>query len=53
MDLWLQDFYYKISLEPWIFAVAGIATMFIALTTVSYQAIKAGTANPVEALMNE
>ena len=53
MNQWLEDFYYKISLEPWIFAGAAVASISIALVTVSYQAIKAGLTNPVDALRNE
>jgi len=53
MKGWLQNFYYRISLEPWIFAAAGMTSMGIALLTVSYQAIKAGLANPVDSLRNE
>ena len=53
MKQWLRDFYYKVSLEPWIFMAAGMAMMVIALLTVGYQAVKAGTANPIESLRNE
>ena len=53
MKQWLQDFYYRISLEPWIFAAAGMAMIIIALTTVSYRAVRAGLINPVDALRNE
>ena len=53
MKHWLQGFYYRISLEPWIFAMAGAAAIIIAMTAVSYQAIKAALANPVDALRNE
>lgn len=53
MDLWLHDFYYKIALEPWIFTTAAIAMVVIASITVSYQAIKAGMANPVDSLRSE
>ena len=53
MQRWLQGFYYRISLEPWIFVVAGAMAIVIAMTAVSYQAIKAALANPVDALRNE
>ncbi len=53
MKQWLQDFYYRISLEPWIFMVAGVISVAIAMGTISYQSIKAGLANPVDALKNE
>lgn len=47
MDKWLQDFAYHISLEWWIFAVAGVTGLIIALVTVGFQAIKAAVQNPV------
>ncbi len=53
MDGWLEEFYYKVALKPWIFLVAGTVSIIIALVTVSYQAIRAGLANPVDALKNE
>lgn len=53
MENWLQDFTYRISISWWIFAAAGIATLLITLATVSFQAIKAATANPVDALRTE
>ena len=53
MNHWLQDFVYRVSLSWWVFAVAGITALFIALLTVSYQAIKAAIANPVKSLRTE
>jgi putative ABC transport system permease protein len=53
MNQWLQAFAYKISLSWWMFAIAGLVTGFIALFTVSFQAIKAAVANPVRALKAE
>ena len=53
MNRWLSDFAYRITLEWWIVAVAGILAIFIALATVSVQAIKAAVANPVNSLKNE
>ena len=50
MDSWLQDFSYRIDIQPPVFLVTGILSVFIALFTVSFQAIKAGLANPVDAL---
>jgi putative ABC transport system permease protein len=50
---WLQDFAYRINISGWIFLTAGIITIFIALLTVSFQAIKAAMANPVESLRTE
>ena len=53
MTKWLQDFAYKIDINAWTFVIAGFVALFITLATVSYQAIKAATANPVEALRYE
>jgi putative ABC transport system permease protein len=50
---WLQDFAYRINITGWIFLGAGMATIFIALLTVSFQAIKAAIANPVKSLRTE
>ncbi|NLT50693.1 MAG: FtsX-like permease family protein [Ignavibacteria bacterium] len=53
MDKWLQDFAYRIEISWWIFALSGGIALLIALVTVSFQAIKAATANPVESLRYE
>jgi len=53
MHQWLQDFAYKIAISWWIFALAGGGSIVIALLTVSYQAIKAALANPVNSLRSE
>ncbi len=53
MDKWLQDFAYRIDIEWWMFALAGMMAVGIALVTVSIQAIKAAVANPVDSLRNE
>jgi putative ABC transport system permease protein len=53
MNKWLQDFAYRINIEWWVFALAGILSIAIALLTVSYQAIKAAIANPVKSLRTE
>ena len=53
MNKWLQDFAYRINISWWIFLVAGLATLLIALMTVSFQAIKAAIANPVKSLRTE
>ena len=53
MNKWLQDFAYRIELSWWIFAVAGLAALLIALVTVSFQAIRAAISNPVKSLRTE
>jgi putative ABC transport system permease protein len=53
MNNWLQDFAYRINLNWWIFGIAGIMVLLIALITVSLQAIKAAVANPVKSLRTE
>jgi putative ABC transport system permease protein len=53
MYKWLQDFPYRVHIEWWVFVIAGIAAVTIALFTVSFQAIKAATANPVKNLRTE
>ncbi len=53
MNKWLENFAYKTELSWWIFALAGLLTLGIALLTVSWQSWKAATRNPVEALRYE
>ena len=53
MTKWLENFAYKTELSWWIFALAGVVALGIALLTVSFQSWKAATRNPVEALRYE
>jgi putative ABC transport system permease protein len=53
MNEWLENFAYRISLSIWVFVLAGISALLIAVLTVSYQAVKAALANPVESLRYE
>lgn len=53
MNSWLQDFAYRITISWWIFAVAGIIVLLIALLTTSVLAIRAAMANPVKSLRTE
>jgi putative ABC transport system permease protein len=53
MHKWLQEFAYRINIGWAVFALAGCAAVFIALVTVSFQAIKAAIANPVKSLRTE
>ncbi|AYL94840.1 ABC transporter permease [Mucilaginibacter celer] len=50
MNKWLQDFAYRINISWWIFAVAAIVALLVALLTVSIQSIKAALANPARSL---
>jgi putative ABC transport system permease protein len=53
MSQWLKDFQYAITIKPAIFVVAGIASILIAMITVSFQALKAAWSNPVDSLRSE
>lgn len=53
MRQWLNGFAYRVGLHPWIFLAAGLLAAAIALVTVSFQAIRAATANPVKSLRTE
>lgn len=50
---WLKDFAYRISIQWWIFALAGLLAIIIALVTVSYHAIRAALSNPIKSLRTE
>ena len=53
MDKWLQEFAYRIKVNPGVFVVAAAIAILIALITISFQAIKAAIANPVKSLRTE
>ena len=53
MSKWLENFAYKTPLSWWVFALAGVFTLIIALLTVSWQSYRAATRNPVESLRDE
>jgi ABC-type antimicrobial peptide transport system permease subunit len=53
MRNWLNGFAYKIDLEWWVFVLAGLIAIVIAVMTISYQAIKAALTNPVKNLRTE
>jgi putative ABC transport system permease protein len=53
MRSWLQDFAYRIDISWWIFLLAGVGSLMIALFTLSYEAFKAAVANPVKSLRSE
>jgi putative ABC transport system permease protein len=53
MNRWLQDFAYKIDIEWWVFGLAGMLAVSIALLTVSFQSVRAALMNPVNSLRSE
>ena len=53
MHQWLNDFAYRVNISWWVFALAGISAILIAVVTISFQAIKAALANPVKSLRTE
>jgi hypothetical protein len=53
MNSWLADFAYHTAIHWWVFGMAGIAALLIALLTVSFQAVKAALLNPVKTLRSE
>ena len=53
MNNWLKDFAYRVNIQWWIFVLAALGALLIALATVSFQAIKAALANPVKSLRSE
>ena len=53
MNQWLQDFAYRTNISWWVFVLAGVASVLIALITMSFQAIKAAIVNPVKSLRTE
>ena len=53
MHKWLENFTYRISITWWIFAVAGLAALLIAMLATGYQAVKAAMTNPVKSLRTE
>jgi putative ABC transport system permease protein len=53
MNQWLQDFAYRITINWWVFVIAAVIAVMIAVLTVSFQAIKAAFSNPMKALRSE
>jgi len=53
MDKWLADFAYRIEIQWWMFAGAGVLAVAIAFLTVSFQSVRAALANPVKSLRSE
>jgi putative ABC transport system permease protein len=53
MNNWLKNFAYRIDIAPWMFLLSIVIAFAIALLTISYQAIKAATTNPIRSLKYE
>jgi len=53
MNKWLQSFAYRINIASWMFIAAGLVAVLIAIITISFQAVKAAMANPVDSLRSE
>jgi putative ABC transport system permease protein len=55
MKRWLDGFYYRININTawWLFVLAGLGALAIALLTISFQAVRAAVANPVNSLRTE
>jgi putative ABC transport system permease protein len=53
MNKWLQSFAYRIEISWWVFVIAALVTIFIALLTISFRAVRAAIANPVKSLRTE
>jgi putative ABC transport system permease protein len=53
MNNWLQSFVYRVTMDWWVFALAGLSVAVIAAVTVGFQAIRAAQANPVKSLRTE
>jgi len=53
MSKWLLNYSYRIDIQWWVFGLAGMLALLVALLTVSFQAIKAAIANPVKSLRTE
>jgi ABC-type antimicrobial peptide transport system permease subunit len=50
LQSWLQKYYYRINISPWVFIISAIITLAITLATISFQAVKAAFMNPVKSL---
>lgn len=53
MEQWLQQYAYRVSIEWWMFAITGVASIAISLVTVSFQSVKAALSNPVNSLKSD
>ena len=53
MNQWLGSFAYHIEISAWVFVIGGVAALTVAMLTISWQSIRAATANPVDSLRSE
>ena len=53
MNKWLMNYNYRISISAWVFVIAGLTAVIIALVTISFQSVKAALMNPVKSLRSE
>ena len=53
MQVWLNNFAYRVAISPWTFVLAALTALSVALATISYQSIKASRANPADCLRYE
>jgi putative ABC transport system permease protein len=53
MNKWLQDFAYRVTIQGWVFLMAGGISLMAAFFTISYHSIKAAVANPVNSLRGD
>jgi putative ABC transport system permease protein len=53
MQMWLEDFAYRITPSWWMFVLVGVATLMMAIIITSYHSIKAALTNPVDVLKDE
>ena len=53
MNIWLQNFTYRVQVHPLLFLLAGLLALFVAVFTISFQTIKVATCNPVESIRYE
>jgi len=53
MNNWLQQYSYRINIQWWVFIMAGVLAIVIALGTISFQSVKAALANPIKSLRSE
>lgn len=53
MNMWLQDFVYRIDIQWWVYALAGLVTLVIAFFTMSFTTVRSALANPVDSLKSE